>query len=308
VKVSLIATVKDGGPAVAEFLASVRGQTRAPDEVVIVDGGSRDGTLETLRAAADVTLIESPGANIAEGRNLAVRAATHDVIAVSDADCTLAPDWLEHLLAAVEDGADVAMGFYRPIYRSFLEACSAAVSLPEEHEVNPGRFMPSSRSIAFRREVFDRAGGYPEWLDIGEDMYLNHRLRELGVRMDFVGSAVAFWRVRPTLPSTWRQYYRYARGDGVAGMHTGRNALRFGVYGTAVLALLTKRRGVLLALGAAAGWYASGRVRRALRLLPPRRAERLGAVAAVPAMMVLADTAKMAGYVAGRRARARPRS
>ena len=307
-KVSLIATVKDGGPAVAEFLTSVRGQMRAPDELVIVDGGSTDGTLETLRAATDVTLIESPGANIAEGRNLAVRAATHEAIAVSDADCILAPDWLDHLLAAVEDGADVAMGFYRPIYRSFLEACSAAVSLPEEHEVNPERFMPSSRSVAFRREAFERAGGYPEWLDIGEDMYLNHRFRELGIRMDFVGSAVAFWRVRPTIASTWRQYFGYARGDGVAGMHSVRHALRFAVYGSAALALLTGRRRMLLALGAAAGWYASGRIRRALKLLPHHPAERFGAVAVVPAMMLLADTAKMAGYLAGRRARARSRT
>jgi glycosyltransferase involved in cell wall biosynthesis len=308
VKVSLIATVKDGGPAVAEFLASVRGQTRAPDEVVIVDGGSTDGTLETLRAAAEVTLIHSPGANIAEGRNLAVRAATHEVIAVSDADCMLASDWLEHLVAAVEDGADVAMGFYRPIYRSFFEACSAAVSLPEEDQVNPARFMPSSRSVAFRRETFENAGGYPEWLDIGEDMYLNHRLRALGVRMDFVGNAVAFWRVRPTIASTWRQYYRYARGDGVAGMHAGRHALRFAVYGTAAFAILARRRGVLLALGAAAGWHASGKVRRALRLLPDRRAQRVGAAVLVPVMMFLADAAKMAGFLAGRRARVRTRT
>jgi glycosyltransferase involved in cell wall biosynthesis len=306
-KVSLIATVKDGGPAVGEFLSSVRGQTRTPDEVVIVDGGSTDGTLERLRAVADVTLIEAPGANIAEGRNVAVRAAAHDVIAVSDADCTLAPDWLERLVATVEAGADVAMGFYRPIYRSFLEACSAAVSIPEEHEVNPARFMPSARSIAFRREAFEDAGGYPEWLDVGEDMYLNHRFRELGLRMDFVGSAVAFWRVRPTLASTWRQYYRYAWGDGAGGMHTGRHALRFAVYGTSALALLARRRRVLLALGAAAGWYAAGKIRRALRLLPHRGAERLGAIAAVPAMMLLADTAKMAGYIAGRRARRRTR-
>src|SRR5918999_3486547 len=307
-KVSLIATVKNGGGALAEFLTSARGQTRTPDEVVIVDGGSTDGTLETLRAAADVTLIESPGANIAEGRNLAVRAATHDVIAVSDADCVLAPDWLELLVAAVEDGADVAMGFYRPIYRTFFEACSAAVSLPEEHQVNPVRFMPSSRSVAFRRETLENAGGYPEWLEIGEDMYLNHRLRELGARMDFVGNAIAFWRVRPTLASTWRQYYRYARGDGVAGVHTGRHALRFVVYGIAALAVLTRRRGTLLALGSAAGWYASGRIRRAVRLLPARRAQRIGAVGVVPAMMLLADAAKMAGYVAGRRARSRSRT
>jgi glycosyltransferase involved in cell wall biosynthesis len=177
VKVSLIATVKDGGSAVAEFLDSVRRQTRPPDEVVIVDGGSTDGTLEILRAASDITVIEAPGANIAQGRNLAVRGAAHDVVAVSDADCILVPQWLERLVSTIEDGADVAMGFYRPVYNSFFETCSAAVSLPDEEEVDPRRFMPSSRSVAYRREAFDLAGGYPEWLDVGEDMYLNHRLR-----------------------------------------------------------------------------------------------------------------------------------
>jgi glycosyltransferase involved in cell wall biosynthesis len=302
VKVSLIATVKNGGSAVAEFLDSVRGQTRAPDEVVIVDGGSSDGTLEILRAASNVTLIEAPGANIARGRNLAVRGAAHDVVAVSDADCILLPDWLERLAAAIEDGADVAMGFYRPVYNSFFEACSAAVSLPDEQEVDPARFMPSSRSVAYRRESFELAGGYPEWLDVGEDMYLNHRLREMDLQMDFVGGAVALWRVRPTLAATWRQYYRYAWGDGLAGMHTARHAVRFSVYGTAALALFRRRRGAVAPLALAAGWYASGRIRRALRLLPPG-ASRWGAFVAVPALMLLADAAKMGGYVAGRVAR-----
>jgi glycosyltransferase involved in cell wall biosynthesis len=305
VKVSLIATVMNGGSAVAEFLDSVRAQTRAPDEIVISDGGSTDETLETLRAADDVTLIEAPGANIARGRNLAVGEATHDIIAVSDADCILLPDWLERLLDAIDGGADVAMGFYRPIHNSFFEACSASVSLPEEHEVDPERFMPSARSIAYRREAFEIAGGYPEWLDVGEDMYLNHRFREKGLRMEFVGDAVALWRVRPTLVGTWRQYYRYAWGDGVAAMHTGRHALRFAVYGAAALAVFMRRRSAIAALAPVAGWYASRNVRRALRLLGPDGAKRLGAFAVVPALMLLADTAKMSGYLAGRLARKR---
>lgn len=304
-KISLIATVKDAGLHVGPFLDSVRAQTRLPDEIVIVDGGSTDGTVEALRAAQDVILIEEPGANIARGRNLAVRAATHDAIAVSDADCVLAPDWLANLERALEDGAEVASGFYRPLASSLFEACSAAVSLKEAHEVDGDRFLPSSRSVAFRREAYDKAGGYPEWLDIGEDMYLNHRLREDGVRMDFVPEAVAYWRVRPTPAATWRQYYRYAEGDALAGMHPTRHTIRFAVYGLAAVALLGRGPRLRRTLGLAAGMYAAPRIRRAWRLLPNRARDRMAAAAAVPALMLLADAAKMAGYLAGRRRRSR---
>src|SRR5262245_57507176 len=121
-KVSLITTVLDASDRVGAFLESVSWQTRPPDEVVVVDGGSTDGTLEQLRSADAVTLLEEAGANIARGRNLAISSATHDVIAVTDADCVLERDWLERLIEPLETGgADVAMGFYRPLADSFLQ-------------------------------------------------------------------------------------------------------------------------------------------------------------------------------------------
>ena len=83
-KVTLISTVKDCAHGVDAFLASLAAQTRAPDEVVIVDGGSTDGTAERFAAVDTVTLIVEAGANIARGRNVALAAATHDVIAVTD--------------------------------------------------------------------------------------------------------------------------------------------------------------------------------------------------------------------------------
>jgi glycosyltransferase involved in cell wall biosynthesis len=172
-KVSLVATVRDAGPFIEDFIDSVRRQTRQPDEVLIVDGGSTDGTWEMLDRAEGIQAIREPGANIARGRNLAIRKAAHEAIAVTDADCVLAEDWLMRILEPLERGADVSAGYYRPITASFLQVCAAAW-LPEDHELGPG-WMPSSRSLAFRREAFEAAGEYPEWLHVGEDMFLNHR-------------------------------------------------------------------------------------------------------------------------------------
>ncbi len=295
-KITLISTVRDAGPFIGEFLDSVRAQTRPPDEVVIVDGGSTDGTLDVLRAASDITLIESPGANIPAGRSAAIRAATHDVIAVSDADCVLTPRWLELFASAIEGGADVAMGSYRPIVGSFFDACSAATHVPDADELDEATFMPSSRSVAFTREAYETAGGYPEWLDVGEDMYLNLRLRERGAVMILVPDAVTLWRVRPTLEATWRQYFNYAKGDAMAGMWPKRHALRFGVYAALPL-LLRSRWGKLLILAAGVA-YVWKPIKRAFRLLSDPK-ERAAAVAAVPALMAFTDVAKMVGYLSG---------
>jgi glycosyltransferase involved in cell wall biosynthesis len=297
-KITLVSTVKNAVSDIEEFLASVAFQTRVPDEIVIVDGGSTDGTAEILRNAPGITLIEEPGANIARGRNVAIRAATHDLIALSDADCILEPSWLSFLLETLEAGADVAMGFYVPETETFLQRSMSAVNLPEASEIREDRFMPSGRSVAFRRSAIEAAGGYPEWLDIGEDMYVDHRWRELGLDMRLVPEAIARWRLRGSLAETWTQYFRYARGDAIAGMHTGRNLLRFGVYGAAIAVLLSDRRLPRLVAAAAGTAYAYRPISRALRRVPGIP-EKTAAALAVPALMAFTDAAKMAGYVAG---------
>lgn len=306
--VTLTATVLNEAGTVVEWWRSILSQTRLPDEVVVVDGGSRDGTVERLRELAleapfPVRVDILPGSNIARGRNRAVSLASHDVIAVTDAGCVLDPGWLENLTAPLDEdpGLDLVAGFYQPLARSWFEALCASVTLPLPQEVRGERFMPSSRSLAFRREVWERVGGYPEWLDIGEDMYFNHRWRELGIRHAFRPEAVVYWRMRPDLPSFLRQYFRYARGDGESGMYPHRHLLRFAVYGGLTWAAVSRagRRFLPLALLPAC-LYAGRRWRRIPAFLRDRSpAEKAAAAAAVPLLLAGVDAAKMAGYLHG---------
>ncbi len=297
--VTLISTVLNAEEHLPAFLDSVRAQSVRPTQIVIVDGGSSDGTLELLHGEEGVIVIQERGANIARGRNAAIAAAAHDVLAVADGDCVLDPEWLAHLLVPIAEGADVAMGFTAPLADGFLQGCLAAVNFPiDAAEVDPARFMPSARSVAFRRGAIEAAGGYPEWLAIGEDMWVNHRWRELRLDMRFAPGAVAHWRLRPTLRATWLQYVRYARGDAQSGMHPRRHALRYSVYLGGAVALWSRRRLPVLAVAAGAAAYARTPIRRAWRRLDGPR-ERAAATVVVPALMTWIDTAKMAGYAVG---------
>lgn len=298
-KVTLVATVLNAADHVPAFLASARAQTRRPDEVVIVDGGSTDGTAELLRAAGGIVLIEELGANIARGRNVAIAHATHEVIAVADADCEYGPEWLAELLRPLEAGADIAMGTSEPIVGTFFEACMAAVNLPVDPAgVDEASFLPSARSVAFRREVIEVIGGYPEWLAIGEDMWVNLRWRERAFSMRLAPGAVARWRPRPSLAATWTQYLRYARGDAHAGMWPERHALRFGVYAGVAVALASRRTWPKLLAAAGGVAYARGPVTRAWSRLSTTR-DRAFATVVVPTLMAFVDAAKMVGYLAG---------
>ena len=158
--------------------------------------------------------------------------------------------------------------------------------------------MPSARSVAFRRGSIEAAGGYPEWLAIGEDMWVNHRWRELGLDMRFAPDAIVRWRLRPTLTATWSQYFRYARGDAHAAMYPERHALRFGVYAGLAIALGSRRRWPKVVALAGAVAYARRPVERARRRLPDPE-ERAAAALVVPALMGWIDTAKLAGYAVG---------
>jgi glycosyltransferase involved in cell wall biosynthesis len=310
-RVALCLTVLDEADNLADLFASVVGQTRPPDEIVIVDGGSTDRTRAIIegwqRRGLPITLLVQPGASISAGRNLAISRAGSPIVAVTDAGVRLEPTWLA-ALAAPFDGPDpsarpdIVAGFFRSDPRSAFEAALGATTLPNVEEIRPERFYPSSRSVAFTRRAWEAVGGYPEWLDYCEDLLFDFALEDAGFRQAWAPHAVAHFRPRSSAGAFYRQYYRYARGDGKADLWRKRHAIRYATYlGLPIGALLARRRPWLLAPMAL---VMAGYVRRPYRRLGPilpslSWQDRAMALAWVPAIRLIGDLAKMLGYPVG---------
>jgi len=314
VKVSVIATVLNEGPAIERLLTSLAAQSRQPDEVVIVDGGSTDETFSILKEWATVgklplRVLRKPGANISVGRNAAIAAATGDVIATTDAGVRLEEGWLEALVAPFEQedvahSIAVVAGWFVPDPQSVFETAMGATVLPAERDIKAERFLPSSRSVAFRKAAWEAVGGYPEWLDYCEDLIFDFRLRDLYGPFPFAPAARVHFRPRSSLRAFFKQYYQYARGDGKADLWRRRHLIRYLTYlvvGPLLVGLaLFHSPWWWLALLAGAAAYTATPYRRLWPLLAPYGPwDRLQALLLVPIIRVVGDVAKMVGYPVG---------
>lgn len=219
--VSVILTVKNDAAGCADTLESLTRQSRLPDEVVVVDGGSTDQTCATVQSFGQrlpgLRLIQAPGLNIAQGRERATREGAGEIIASIDAGCRACQDWLEQLVAPFEHDSkiEVVAGTYEMDHQTlFEEVVGLATMRGQLCPVDPQKFNPSGRSMAYTKEVWSRAGGWPTWLRFSEDTLFDQRLRRVATGWHFASGAVVFWRPRTNFRKLARQFYCYGTGRG----------------------------------------------------------------------------------------------
>ena len=221
-KVSLVVTVLNEQGSIESLLKSITQLSRKPDELICVDGGSTDRTIGVIGAYGQshsqfpIRILRHPG-NIATGRNAGIHAAKYNVIAVTDAGCTVEKKWLAHLIAPFKDKTvDVVAGYYTPTGTSFLQKCMGVYTSVMPDTLDPENFLPSSRSIAFRKKAWEKVGGYPEELDTAEDLVFAQAMKDADVKFHTAADALVLWPQRATWKEAFLQFFRYAQGDGRA--------------------------------------------------------------------------------------------
>lgn len=313
---SVVTTVLNDETAAKELLSALVPQLGRDDELIVVDGGSTDGTVDVVRDVADleprVRLLVEPGAGISQGRNIGIRAARQDAIACTDAGCIPAPGWLGAFRRAFASDPDVDLwtGTYRVEARQPWERALAAVGYPNIEELaHPtplvrvyGRLlgrsfdpsMPTGRSVAFARAAWAGVGGFPEDLQTGEDVLFGRSIVAAGGTARLVRDAEVSWAQRPTFRANLTMYRRYGEGSGnsLDRRLMGRDLARAATYlVTAGIALRGSRRARVVATAGMAAYLSLPTVRALHGPTPMRTA------ALVPPVAAARDLAKAWGAI-----------
>lgn len=227
---SLVTTVLNDLAGVEVFLRRMSEQTVSPDEIVIVDGGSTDGTWELLQHEAPqssdgmkLSVDQEIGCNVARGRDLAIEISTGNIIVSTDVGCEWDAEWFAELIRPIQDDyeIDVVVGSWA-VRESDAKSDWARVEFARRW---PFRLEAQSdslsinRAIAYRRHVWERVGGYPQDLSLAaDDVVFDMLIRKpkFGFKFAAAPKVRCYWERHETLNQFCKEERRNFFGAGEA--------------------------------------------------------------------------------------------
>jgi poly-beta-1,6-N-acetyl-D-glucosamine synthase len=216
-RVTVLVAAYNEAVSVADTLRSLRAQTEPPDEIIVIDDGSTDGTAELARASgARVLRPPRKTGSKAGAQNFALPLVRTELVMTVDADTTLAPDAIEKLLPSFAlPQVAAACGFVLPRHvrtvrerGRYIESLFAFTFYRQACYRRP-KIARGSFSI-YRTSVLRREGGWPT-ATVAEDMNLTWRLYQTGYGVRFVPSVVSYPIAPATYPVIRRQLRRLLR-------------------------------------------------------------------------------------------------
>lgn len=256
---SIIAVAFNEERCIAKLQAAVNALKRPADvsvETILIDGGSRDGTVAAANAAGFNHIVVLPGASIPVCRNAGLKAAKGDWIAFLDGDCEPAADWLEHAAYFLEREPAAILGWpaQPPAPMTWVQAAwnfHWAQKNPAREDrhgraviAREGFRLVTTRNMLLHRAVANKLNGFNEELTTGEDTDFAFRADRAGIPVWGVPNLQVVHHGEPAALRAWfkqqlwhanRKSYRHIVQ--LSGGKVGGNAPKFTALYMATFAL-----------------------------------------------------------------------
>jgi GT2 family glycosyltransferase len=216
--VSVVVCAYNAADTIGDCLASLDRLTYPDVEVLVINDGSRDGTGEIARRHRGVRVIDIPNGGLSAARNHGLAMASGEIVAYTDADARVDPDWLTYLVQPLLTSEFVAAGGPNvvPPDDPWVAQCVARAPGGPTHVLLDDRtaeHVPGC-NMAFRRDALLSIGGFdPVYRRAGDDVDVCWRLQAHGARIGFAPAALVWHHHRPTVRAYWRQQVGYGEGQ-----------------------------------------------------------------------------------------------
>lgn len=211
INISVVITVKNDEEGVKRLLTDLKKQTVKPDEVIVIRSEDYGNCTR------------------GRGRNIGVKMARNELIAVTDVGCRPEGKWLEKIdgqmakmatkvkkVERLKNQPIVIAGWYKAVAKTPWQKAFLPYLVPKSRPVN---YLPASRSIAFTKKAWELVGGYPEEpVSGGEDLKFAENLyKNPEINIIFEPEALVDWPIPATLSEFAKDIVKHTRGNFEAG-------------------------------------------------------------------------------------------
>jgi glycosyltransferase involved in cell wall biosynthesis len=216
--ISVIVPVYNGEKTIGRCLEALLRQTKKPDEIIVVDDGSKDQTRAMAKKFSGVILLEQEHMGPAAARNTGARKARGDILLFIDSDCMASENWVAEMVKPFENKeVSGVQGRYRTEQKGVI-ARFAQLEIEDRYDrMRKKSYIDfiGSYAAGYRKDVFLKCGGFDEAFSMasGEDPELSFKLAKAGHKMVFNANAVVYHKHVASLEAYlkqkfWRAYWR----------------------------------------------------------------------------------------------------